>query len=157
MVTKIISGGQTGSDIAGLAAAKQLGIQTGGTAPKGFKTETGPNLELKELYGLIESSSSNYKLRTIENVKNSDGTVIFGDVSSVGSQLTVNTCIQLKKPHIINPSKLQLIDWINKKFISVLNCAGNRESVNQGIQERVKNFLILVFTSKEYNSLKEIK
>ena len=155
MIIKIISGGQTGADTGALIAAKQLGIQTGGTAPKGYKTENGPNLDLKELYGLVESNSSNYKSRTIENIKNSDGTVIFGDVSSVGSQLTINTCIQLKKPHIINPSKLQLIDWINKKFIRVLNCAGNRESVNPGIQERVKKFLTLVFTSKEYNG--EIK
>ena len=35
-VTKIISGGQTGVDTIGLQVAKELGIETGGTAPKDF-------------------------------------------------------------------------------------------------------------------------
>jgi hypothetical protein len=34
----------------GLRAAKELGILTGGEAPKGFKTEDGSNLELKTIY-----------------------------------------------------------------------------------------------------------
>ena len=33
-IMKVISGGQTGADQAGLAAAKKLNIATGGTAPK---------------------------------------------------------------------------------------------------------------------------
>ena len=157
MIIKIISGGQTGGDEGGLAAGKALGLQTGGTAPFGYRTQEGHNLALKELYGLIESPSANYRPRTIENVRNSDGTIWFGNQTSPGGKLTINTCIKLKKPHIINPSKLQLIDWINKKFIRVVNVAGNRESSWPGLHDRVKNFLIMVLTSKEYNSLKEIK
>ena len=38
-VTKIISGGQTGVDTIGLQVAKKVGIETGGTAPKGFLRE----------------------------------------------------------------------------------------------------------------------
>ena len=40
-VTKIISGGQTGVDTIGLQVAKELGIETGGKAPKGFLREEG--------------------------------------------------------------------------------------------------------------------
>jgi hypothetical protein len=39
MIEKLISGGQTGADRAGLEAAKALGIATGGTAPKGWRIE----------------------------------------------------------------------------------------------------------------------
>jgi hypothetical protein len=38
LVTKVISGGQSGADLGGLRAAKVLGIQTGGSMPKGFLT-----------------------------------------------------------------------------------------------------------------------
>ena len=54
MVRKIISGGQTGADQAGLAVAKRLGIPTGGFVPKGFLTEAGPRPDLAAEYGLEE-------------------------------------------------------------------------------------------------------
>jgi len=149
MITKIISGGQTGADFATLVAAKILGIEAGGTAPKGYRTEKGPNLELVN-YGIVEHSSEGYAPRTILNVRNSDGTVIFGNENSPGCKLTINTCIKFRKPYVINPSKLTLIDWINKKYIRTLNVAGNRESSFPGLYERVKNFLVMVLTSKEY-------
>jgi hypothetical protein len=47
MLTKIISGGQTGSDQGGLEAGQKLGLETGGWIPKGWLTEIGANPELK--------------------------------------------------------------------------------------------------------------
>ena len=41
-LTTIISGGQTGADQAGLLAAQALGLQTGGWAPHGWRTDAGP-------------------------------------------------------------------------------------------------------------------
>ena len=55
MVTKIISGGQTGADQAGLAVAKRLGIPAGGFLPKGFLTEAGPRHDLAAEYGLVKT------------------------------------------------------------------------------------------------------
>ena len=104
MIIKIISGGQTGADQAGLAAGKELNIQTGGVAPLGFRTDAGPNPALKELYNLIAHESFNYKPRTIENAKNSTGTIWFGEDSSPGGKLTLSTCKKLGKPFIINLS-----------------------------------------------------
>jgi hypothetical protein len=152
MITKIISGGQTGADEGGLAAGKALKLETGGVAPKGFRTETGPNPALKEMYGLTEHQDFNYKPRTIENVKNSTGTVWFGNEFSPGGKLTIGTCKKFGKPYSINPSKLTLIKWINWNNIITLNVAGNRESTNPGLYERVKNFLIMVLTSEEYKN-----
>ena len=52
-IKKIISGFQTGADIGGILAAKRLGLETGGTMPKGFRTEDGPRPEFAELYGAV--------------------------------------------------------------------------------------------------------
>jgi len=142
MVKKIISGGQTGGDRGGLEAGKKLGIETGGTAPNGYRTDIGKDYSLKD-FGLVEHSDWQYKPRTIENVKNSDATVWFGDTNSPGAKLTLGTCKKLGKVAFINigtPERLkQLIDFYN---IQVLNICGNRESKNPGIQQYVENFLI---------------
>lgn len=53
MLTKVISGGQTGVDQAALRAAKAARIPTGGYAPKGWLTEDGPAPWLAD-FGLIE-------------------------------------------------------------------------------------------------------
>ncbi|KKL28978.1 hypothetical protein LCGC14_2369790, partial [marine sediment metagenome] len=75
---KVISGGQTGADQGGLEAGKELGLETGGTAPLGWKTEDGPQPELLKGFGLRECTQPGYPVRTRRNVLTSDGTVIFG-------------------------------------------------------------------------------
>jgi hypothetical protein len=141
-LTKIISGGQTGADQAGLRAAKRLGIKTGGWIPKGFKTEDGPRPSLEIHYGLIETIETDYTRRTWMNVNYSDGTLIFAEKDSRGSILTQNICRKLRKPYWINPSCEDIRMFINEHDIAVLNIAGNRESVSPGIGERIENLLI---------------
>ena len=177
MIEKIISGGQTGADQGGLEAGKELGIETGGQCPLGWKTEKGPQEELLSSYGLIQHWSSDYNKRTEANIHNSDATVIFGNVNSVGSKLTYRLCQKLRRPCLListealddasRPKNLvetfrtefnsrliseeraerwgtsnSLPDFIKHNNILVLNVAGNRESKNPGIQEKVKCFLI---------------
>lgn len=55
---QIISGGQTGADQAGLAAAKELGLETGGWLPKGCITDEGRRPDLLALYGMVVSVPS---------------------------------------------------------------------------------------------------
>jgi hypothetical protein len=134
VIEKIISGGQTGADVAGLDAARLAGIPTGGTAPKGWRVcledgSDGTNPEL-ESFGLIEHESSEYPPRTIQNVKNSDGTVWFGYTDSPGGKLTIGTCTKLEKPYLINPSAEDLKTWTEENNIKVLNVAGNRKSAD---------------------------
>jgi hypothetical protein len=141
MVEKIISGGQTGADRGGLLAARLLGIPTGGTAPKGWITERGPDPELGTVYGLVESTSSLYTPRTRQNVLDADGTVIFGNIGSRGSAQTLAIARGLGRPVIVNPSVNALRKWISVNNIKVLNVAGNRESRNPGLQAKVVSFL----------------
>lgn len=142
IVTKIISGGQTGVDTIGLQVAKELGIETGGTAPKGFLRERGVDSEDISSYGLTEITSEQqadytkrkgkrdpYTGRTELNVRNSDGTVYFYTSSdSAGYTATKRSADEWGKPFLANPTAEELADWIAKNNIKVLNVAGNRGS-----------------------------
>jgi len=147
MIKKIISGGQTGADRGGLEAAKILGIETGGFCPKGFLTEIGSDISLKD-YGLIELETYDYDSRTVKNVVSADGTVIFGNTDingnliSPGTNLTFKTSVELNIPVILNPDKEEFQFWLRTNKISTLNVAGDRESANPGICESVKGFII---------------
>lgn len=136
MIEKIISGGQTGADQGGLRGAEYLGIPTGGTAPKGFVTEVGPNILLRDRYNLTEGEPDPkiYPKRTEQNVIDSDGTVIYGKLNSPGTVLTANLCRKHLKPVIFNPTTIGLRQFVVDNHIKVLNVAGNRESRNPGIQ-----------------------
>ncbi len=136
---KIISGGQTGADMGGLKAAKELGLETGGTAPRNYMTEDGPNHSLKE-YGLSEFGT--YAIRTHRNIRDSDGTVLFGKSYTPGSNITLKFCWYLKKPVIMNPGVLAFFKFITDYNIETLNVAGNRESYSPGIEEKVRQYLV---------------
>lgn len=145
MITKIISGGQTGADQAALLTAHLLHIPTGGTAPKGWRTEAGPEPALAT-YGLVQSVSSNYRVRTEANVRDSDGTVLFSRrPGSPGSAQTVDACERQAKPYIINPTASELVAWCRDHQISVLNVAGNRASKAPKIFCRVEAVLTAAF------------
>jgi hypothetical protein len=150
-VKKIISGGQTGADQGGLEAGLMLGLETGGTAPKGWRTEQGPALGLKTIYGLVEDKSDAYPPRTWKNIRDSDGTVLLGNTSSPGSKLTSKYCKTLLKPCLIlvdleclDEFGTDLLEWLETNSIQTLNVAGNRESTNPGIQIKVRDFLVKV-------------
>lgn len=146
MLKKIISGGQTGADQGGLEAGRELGLVTGGTATLGWRTEDGPQQKLLEGFGLKESGVSGYPFRTEMNVVNSDATVIFGNLDSPGSKLTLSYCKRYIMPYFTNPPPGCLRRWVDKYHIKVLNVAGNRESKKPGIQQEVRKFLVKEFS-----------
>ncbi len=74
MLKKIISGSQSGADIAGIDATIYHSIPYGGWVPKGRKTSSGP---LPTKYEVIELNSEGYPQRTRKNVIEADGTAIF--------------------------------------------------------------------------------
>jgi hypothetical protein len=76
-VTKVISGGQVGADVAGLRAARALGLETGGWIPKGFRTIRGNRPELGRDFSLVETPTREYPPRTHANVRYSDATARF--------------------------------------------------------------------------------
>src|SRR5262245_11103197 len=151
---KIVSGGQTGADRGALTAARELGFQTGGVAPKGWLTETGPQEALLRGFGLIECVQSGYPARTRSNVVQSDGTLLVGPYDQGGSRLTFEIVTELKKPvffvdlsssHDFESESgpvVEFRDWIEREQIQMLNVAGSRESQNPGIAEFTRRFLL---------------
>jgi len=104
MITRIISGGQTGADRAALDVAIKLGIPHGGWIPKGRKTEKGP---LPEKYQLQEMTTGSYPARTEKNVIESDGTLIIARGKLTGGsdytrQMTLisRVCVDLSCPDL---------------------------------------------------------
>ena len=97
MLRKIISGGQTGADQGGLRAAEYLRLETGGVAAKGFRTENGYQEDYLKSFGLI-NLGLDYPERTAQNVQDSDGTVVFGRITSTGSKLTIREAAEWGNP-----------------------------------------------------------
>jgi Circularly permutated YpsA SLOG family len=155
VIEQIVSGGQTGVDQAALRAARAAGIATGGWAPQGWLTESEdgrrnvPAPWLGREYALVECGEPGYSARTRANVLGSDGTLWFGDWMSPGGRTTLDACRLHSKPFLIvfrgatRPS--QVVAWLGEQGVRVLNVAGNRESRDPGIGERVEQFLGIVF------------
>jgi Circularly permutated YpsA SLOG family len=153
-VRKIISGGQTGADMGALIAARELGIESGGVAPRGWLTENGPQEELLRGFGLTECDEGGYEARTRRNAAVSDGTLLVGPHTSGGSGLTHDTVRQLAKPLFLLPFEKTLNiqpeanrlgefrSWLKDHEILTLNVAGNRESQSPGIADFTREFLI---------------
>jgi putative molybdenum carrier protein len=131
---KIISGGQTGVDRAALDVALRHEIRCGGWCPAGRLDEFG---KIPDHYPIQELQGGGFTERTLQNVKDSDGTVVIypGELRG-GTDQTVRFCVELKRPHeLINASKIsaedaaKLIgDFVDKNKIKILNVAGPRQS-----------------------------
>lgn len=150
---QVVSGGQTGADIAGLRAAKKFGLKTGGLMPKGFRTTDGPHPDWAEEFGLKEHPSSDYRYRTLDNILTSSGTVILSyDFDSPGTMLTVNKAIEFSSPRLeVNLNKTsdrtshEIAKWITDREIVVLNVAGNSAQRFPQIEQRVFDLLCEAF------------
>lgn len=151
MIEKIISGGQTGADRAGLDAAIELDIPHGGWVPKGRKTEDGT---LPEKYHLKEMPTGSYEVRTEQNVIDSDGTLIVshGKLNG-GSAKTRRFAKKHKRPWLhVDLDKTNLFKaamdaraWVVENQIKILNVAGPRGSKDPGIYEATKKLLKAAF------------
>jgi hypothetical protein len=148
MIERIVSGGQTGADRAGLDAAIACGILHGGWCPKGRKAEDGP---IPEHYQLKETAGASYLARTERNVKQSDGTVIFtmGELTG-GSLRTADFARRHGKPWIhLDLSQLDsqqataaLASFVAQYEVRVLNVAGSRGSSNPTLADKVYQVVV---------------
>lgn len=169
MLKRVISGGQTGADQAGLYSAKQYGYETGGFAPQGFRTLAGDNpVILRDIFHLEETSQRNYQFRTALNVKSADATVrLATNFQSPGELCTMNAIRKYAKPFFdvdllkvsakddanreayISSRVDEFIDFLIKNQVVILNVAGNADRTptygfGLHFNESVK-FLNLVF------------
>ena len=132
---KVISGGQTGADYTGLECARELGLETGGWAPKGWRTEDGPKPSLAE-FGVQQSDSFDYAIRTRHNALLSDATWWFGNTYSPGFKCTQKACEAFNKPFRVNPTPEQIAE--DCELYETINIAGNRVSKNPKVVELVR-------------------
>lgn len=148
----VISGGQTGVDLAGLRAAQCLGIKTGGLAPKGWKTTAGPKSQLKTTFRL-EEGVGGYTDRTRKNVERAHVTFILArDFDSSGTKLTIACAEASERPvykfQLPDPNRVELkhadldaaATFIKEQAMLVpegesfiLNIAGNSSRTCKGI------------------------
>jgi len=131
---KIVSGGQTGVDRAALDAALSSNIECGGWCPDGRKAEDG---KIPPHYPVTELKDAGYTKRTVQNVIDSDGTVIiYFDTLSGGTEKTLLFCLEQKKPYLlidasqfsIERTAERIQDFVSNNAIKILNIAGPRAS-----------------------------
>lgn len=168
ILEKVISGGQTGADQAGLRAAKKAGIETGGWMPIGFLTLAGSRPDLEATFGVKEYlTRGGYAARTWANVRDSDGTLRFAsDFRSPGEICALKALEYHRKPYfdVRVPTKpngyvdacseavaalgakiQEAVVWIEEHPIRVLNVAGNSDRTCPNIGLFVGIFLGRLF------------
>jgi|694.fasta_scaffold24063_2 hypothetical protein len=161
MVQKVISGGQTGADQAGLFAAEACGIETGGWMPRDFLTLAGNRPEFEKRFKIISTLNPGYPVRTGLNVRDACGTIrVASRWMSAGQRCTLNAIREHRKPYIdvdmppnreVDEAEVnRVVAWIRANQIKTLNVAGNSEpaslqSRSSGITAFTQIFLMKVF------------
>ncbi len=157
-IERVVSGGQTGVDRAGLDAALALGLPCGGWCPRGRRAEDGP---IPARYPLRETPTARYPQRTEWNVRDSDGTLVLTwGAPRGGTALTIGLARRLARPcRVVDlgpPADREdeqeavargVRRWIEEERIRVLNIAGPRESEAPEVGERARAFLLTVLAA----------
>ncbi|WP_372894740.1 putative molybdenum carrier protein [Stieleria sp.] len=147
--SRIVSGGQTGVDRAGLEVAIAYQIQHGGWCPKGRLSEDG---SIPSRYELVEMETAEYPPRTEQNVIDSDATLILYEQRlKGGTLLTRRYATRWSKPFLsvamdASPPVAVRV-WLDQVRPQTLNIAGPRESSFPGIGERALAFLLEAFAA----------
>lgn len=137
---RVVSGGQTGADQAGLHAGNLFHLQTTGWMPRGYRTLLGPMPELARQFGVLEHASSDYPPRTKLNVELGDMTVrLATNFNSAGEKLTLKYIKALEKPHFdvlldgkdYDRKAEALAIIIKERAVRTLNVAGNGDRDTQ--------------------------
>lgn len=109
-------------------------VECGGWCPEGRLAEDGI---IPERYPVIELKGAGYKQRTLQNVIDSNGTlIIYFNSLSGGTEQTTLFCIEQHKPYLlIDASEIPICrtvklisDFVTNKEIRCLNIAGPRIS-----------------------------
>jgi putative hydrolase of the HAD superfamily len=148
ILTKIISGGQTGADRAALDFAIKHNIPHGGWIPKGRLTEAG---RLPDRYQLRETPRQSYAERTERNIIDSDGTLIVSHGKLTGGSLLTRQYakrqrrpwlhIDLDRDNSLPGAAAVVSRWLDAHAIKVLNVAGPRASKDPAIYRSVMRLL----------------
>jgi len=145
---KVISGGQTGVDRGALEAALELprsaGISVGGWCPLGRIAEDGL---IDARFPLSETPNGDPAQRTAWNVRDADATLILTQEGLTGgTALTAEMAKRLEKPLLVvdlqRPVPMaDVLSWMRRAAVRVLNVAGPRESQAPGVTKDARDFM----------------
>jgi hypothetical protein len=134
MIKKIISGGQTGVEIAALDAARRLDIPHEGWCYRNRKTDGGV---LPEHYNVREIKNPSYFERLEKNIIDSDGTVVITyDQLGVGSKAVKDLADKHNKTvlnvnlseHPLNHTVSLIRKWMTNHKIDTIYFTGSKTS-----------------------------
>jgi len=150
MIDKIISGGQSGVDRAALDVAMSEGIACGGSCPAGRMADDGP---IPEKYSLQETAGTDHLVRTENNVRDSDGSLLlYRDSLHGGTAYAEEMTRHLNKPvmavDLNHPGGVaDVVGWIEQNQLHVLHIGGQREKTSPGIYDQASGFIRDVLTA----------
>jgi len=157
----IISGGQTGVDRGALDAALAMGFPVGGWCPADRSAEDGP---IPSRYPLYALERGGYRARTLQNVMDSDATVILapGDLTG-GTRLTLVFCEQHSRLHLVidaaqtsePEAAARIARFVEQRFIGTLNVAGPRASGWPGAHDYAKRTIATLLKSVHAGSTRD--
>jgi hypothetical protein len=133
-LTQLVSGAQTGVDRGALDAALDAGFPCGGWCPSGRRAEDGP---IPDRYPVHPLAAGGYRERTLQNVIDSDATLIlYFTRLHGGTEQTWRDCASRQRPcRLIDAAALpppraagRAARFIHDYRVSVLNVAGPRAS-----------------------------
>lgn len=174
VVSKIISGGQTGVDQAALRLAGAVGLKHGGWCPPGRKCEDGTIPAQFRLQETPKERSPDApkiarSLRTEWNVRDADATLVLKPRTAVksdsGTEWTGRCAIRYAKPlYVCDPddpdAKEKIVRWLRALPLPAangsqageglnLNVGGPSERTAPGIGERAYDLLLDVFSAAD--------
>jgi hypothetical protein len=156
LLSKIISGGQTGVDRGALDAALQLNFPAGGWCPADRRAEDG---RIPARYPVSPLRGAGYPERTRRNVFDHDATLLVFDARLTaggglvgGTWTTYNYCRKYGKPYwVINAGSTsvheatdQVLRFLARCSVRTLNVAGPRRSGWSGGHDYTKSTLLEV-------------
>lgn len=148
MLEKVLSGGQTGVDRAALDVAIELGVAHGGWCPAGRDADDGV---IPDKYQLTETAEQDHTVRTENNVKDADGTLMIyrGELHG-GTAYAIEMAKHLNKPVLaLNLDQdidvEEVFDWVQSNNIRIINIGGQRETKNPGIYFQSRKILSKLF------------
>lgn len=159
MLRKIVSGGQTGVDQAALQAAIDSNLEHGGWCPPCRVCEDGEipyHFILQETPTERDHSALHVprSQRTIWNVRDSDGILIFSEgiklESDRGTKLAIETSKKFGRLYFVIDLNAEIDlnkvkEWIQKFEIEILSVGGPSESTSPGIYLKVYQLLMRLF------------
>jgi hypothetical protein len=162
MLSKVISGGQTGVDQAALRAARVCGIERGGWCPPGRRSEAGPipvDLPLTETPQERSPAAPDVprSLRTEWNVRDSDATLVLRPASpaavDAGTEWALRCAARLGRAVLVcDPAEpdapARIARWIRDRGIRTLHVAGPAESTAPGIGNAAERVLADAFARR---------